>query len=111
MQGNMTYHLTMIVVALLFGVGGLIRGLQMLFQGRLDLISDWDSRPLPNPAEYAKSFATVYISLGIAVLFVPLLILLGIPLLFCGIILAVLVWYWFQAIDKIAARAREAKDG
>lgn len=109
MQGqDITFHILVVVTALLFGFGGLIRGFQMLNRGRLDLISDWNNRPLPNPAEYAKPFARVYIGIGSLFLLLPLLLWLSGSLLLCGIVAGVLVWYWFEAIDKIAERARRA---
>lgn len=52
MQGIAAFQWIGGIVALLLGLGGLIRGIQMS-KGRLDLISDWDNRPLPNPAEHA----------------------------------------------------------
>lgn len=110
MQGqDMTFHIMGGITVLLLGVGGLIRGFQMR-KGRLDLISDWDNRPLPNSAEYAKPFARVYISIGMVMLALPLLLWFGLPLFLWGIIVAVLVWYWFEAIERIAIRAKAAGD-
>lgn len=98
-----------IAVAIIFGLGGLIRGWQMGFQGRLDLITDWDNRPLPNPAEYSKAFSRVYIGLGGAFMVAPLLLLVGLPVLILAGVFACLVWYWFNAIDVIVERARSMK--
>lgn len=106
---DVTHHIMGIITSLLLGVGGLIRGIQMN-NGRLDLISDWERHPLPNPAEYARPFARVYISISILLLILALLLWFGLPLLLWGIIVVVLVWYWFEAIERIAIRAKAGGD-
>lgn len=105
MQGIAAFQILGAIAAVLLGLGGLIRGVQM-GKGRLDLISDWDSRPLPNPADHAPAFARVYIRLGGVILISPVALWFGVPVLVWGIVIGVLVWYWFEAIDKISAKAR-----
>ncbi len=107
MQGIEAFQWVGVIAALLLGFGGLVRGIQM-GKGRLDLISDWDNRPIPNQAEHATEFARVYIRLGGVTFISPIALWFGLPLLIWGIFLAVLVWYWFEAIDKIAIRARQS---
>lgn len=107
MHGSAAFQIIGIIFAVLLGVGGLIRGYQ-LRKGRLDLVSDWDNRPLPNPEEHAPVFSRVYLRLGGIVLLSPAALVLGTPLVIWAAILAVLVWYWFEAIDRIASRAHAA---
>lgn len=63
MQGTAAFLILGTIAAVLLGLGGIIRGIQM-GKGRLDLISDWDNRALPNPTEHAPAFSRVYIRLG-----------------------------------------------
>jgi Flp pilus assembly protein TadB len=106
-QGIAAFQWMSVITALLLGLGGLVRGVQMS-KGNLDLISDWDNRQLPNPAEHASAFAHVYIRLGSVILISPIALWVGLPLLIWGVILAILVWYWFDAIERIAIRARRS---
>lgn len=78
----------------------------MGYQGRLDLISDWDYRPLPNPANFSKAFAHLYIGLGFVCLGMPLLLLLGLKILIWAGIFGIIVGYWTFAIDSIAMKAK-----
>jgi len=94
------------VLAIVFGSGGLIRGWQMGFKGRLDLISDFDNRALPNPAAYAPAYARIYLGIGSVLLAMPLLLLLGMHLIIWCTIGVVVMWYWFHAIEVVAQRAR-----
>lgn len=105
MQGIVVFQILGAIAAVLLGLGGIIRGIQM-GKGRLDLISDWDNRPLPNPNEHAPAFARVYVRLGVIIFISPVVLWFGVPVLVLGIVLAVLVWYWFEAIDRIALKAR-----
>lgn len=93
------------LVAAIFGFGGLFRGWQMGYQGRLDLISDWDYRPLPNPAEFSKAFAHLYIGLGGVCLAMPFLLFFGLKIFIWAGIFAVIIGHWSFAIDAIAESA------
>ena len=104
MQGQAMMWAT--VAAVLTGLGGIIRGWQMGFRGRLDLISDWDNRPLPNPAGFTKAFAHIYIGIGCLLVVMPLFLWLGMNFLIWCAITVIIVWYWFHAIDVVAERAR-----
>jgi hypothetical protein len=106
MQGSVEFQVMAAIAAVVLGLGGLVRGVQMR-KGRLDLISDWDNQPLPNPSEHAPAYAGVYVRLGAVILISPLALWAGVPLLVWGIAVGVLVWYWFEAIDRISAHARE----
>jgi len=97
------------VFAALGGVGGIIRGWQMGFKGRLDLISDWDSRPLPDPARFAKAFSRIYIGLGGILIAMSLLLLLGLDIRICIAVAVAVIVSWFYAIDVVVARARATK--
>jgi hypothetical protein len=79
-------------------------------KGGLDLISDCDNRPLPNPAKHAPAFARVYIRLGGIIFISPVLLWFGVPGMFWGIVICVPIWYWFEAIDKILSNARSQPD-
>lgn len=94
------------LVALVFGLGGLLRGWQMGYQGRLDLISDWDYHPLPDPARFSKAFAHLYIGFGCVCLAMPLLLLLGLKIFIWAGMFGIIVGSWIFAIDAIALRAR-----
>lgn len=94
------------VGTVLMGLGGVLRGWQMKYRNRLDLVSDWDNRPLPNPANFAQAFGNVYIGIGAVMIAMLLPLLLGLHLLIWTGIFYAIIWYWFRAIDVIAARAR-----
>lgn len=112
MQGQTyTWALIATTVTILMGLGGVIRGWQMGFKNRLDLISDWDGKSLPSPAIYAKDFSTVYITLGGVLILMPALLWIGLPILIWAGILGVIIWYWFYAIDAITEKARKAHHG
>ena len=102
----MVWSIIASVVAVVLGLGGVIRGWQMRYKERVDLISDWDNCPLPNPAGFVKAFARVYIGIGSILIAMPLLLLLGMNILIWAGLVGVIVWYWFNAIDAIAERAR-----
>ncbi len=97
------------VATIIFGLMGIWRGWQMRYRNRLDLISDWDNRPLPNPSTYAVSFSRVYIGIGSALVGMPLILWLGLPILIWAGTVAIIIWYWFYAIDVITDRARAVK--
>jgi len=44
MQGSVEFQVMAAIAAVVLGLGGLVRGVQMR-KGRLDLISDWDNQP------------------------------------------------------------------
>ena len=93
-------------ITIVFGLGGLIRGWQMGFKDRLDLITDGNNHPLPNPAVYAKAYARIYIGIGCVLLAMPLLLLLGMNLLIWCAVSVIIVWYRFFATERVADRAR-----
>jgi hypothetical protein len=97
------------VATVILGLMGIWRGWQMRYRNRLDLISDWDSHPLPQPSAHAESFSRVYVRIGSALVGMPLMLWLGLPILIWAGIVAVIVWYWFNAIDAITDRARSVK--
>ena len=105
----MTWTTIAITVAIVLGAGGIIRGWQMGYRNRLDLISDWDHRPLPNPSLHARAFARVYLAMGGILVAMPALLFLGLHIYIWCAITAVLVWYWFYAIDSITEKARATK--
>lgn len=94
------------ITVITFGIGGFVRGWQMRTGNRLDLITDTDYRPLPNPTRYAKVLGQVYFGFG-AVMFVLLVVnMMGLTLLICAALAAIFLWCWFITIDRIADRAR-----
>ena len=95
--------------ALILGFAGVFRAWQMRYKGRVDLISDWDNRPLPDAAAHAAHFARVYGWIGTVLLAMPAVLWIGLPILAWTAILGVIVWYWFAAIDAIADRARSLR--
>lgn len=105
----MTLTTIVSIAVVLLGVGGVIRGWQMGYGNRLDLISDWDHRPLPNPSSHSKAFSRVYLSIGSVLIGMPVLLLLGLHIFIWYAITAVIVWYWFYAIDAIVDKARTAR--
>ncbi|MBI2306894.1 MAG: hypothetical protein HYU78_06285 [Rhodocyclales bacterium] len=105
-ESEMFWSVVLSIVAVCFGVGGIFRGWQMGFRGRLDLVSDTDYRPLPDPAGSAKALARLYIGLGCVMLVLPLLLLAGVKLLVLGGAFGLVIWYWFYAVDTLAERVR-----
>ena len=107
MQGqSMMLPIIASTITIVFGLGGLIRGWQMWFKGRHDLISDWDNRALPNPSAYAPAFARIYIGIGCVLLAMPLLLFLGMNLIIWCALSVIIIWYWFHAVEVVADRAR-----
>lgn len=94
------------VAALALGLGGVIRGWQMGYKDRFDLISDWDNRPLLNPARAAKAYSRAYIGIGSILIVMPTLLLLGLNILIWAGIVGIIVGFWFYAIDTIVIQAR-----
>jgi len=97
------------VVALIFCLGSLIRGWQMGYGGRLDLISDMDNRPLPNPANFAQTFCRLYLGLGGLMLIMLVLLWFGLNILIWSGLFGIILMSWTQVIDAIARRARLKK--
>ena len=95
-------------ITAIFGIGGVFRGWQMRSGKRLDLITDWDNKPVPDQAQHCAAFARVYLGVGVAMLTIPLWLWLGLSIFLATPLAAVALWYWFEAIDRIVARARSA---
>ena len=93
------------ITILLFGLAGIIRGWQMRFGSRLDLISDWECRPLPLPESLVLEFSRIYLTAGAILCGAPAFVLTGLPLVVCVLIAVLVVWYWVYRIDGIIVRA------
>ena len=95
------------IALILIGLGAIFRGWQMHYRGRIDLISDWDSNPLPNPTSLTMPFFRVYAVAGATLCLLPIPLALGVPILIDCLLIAVVITWWFFAIDAIAARTRK----
>lgn len=96
------------VITAILGTGGVIRGWQMASGRRLDLITDWDNKPVPDQPRHCAAFARIYLGVGAVMLTIPLWVWLGLSVFVAAPLAAVALWYWFEAIDRIATRARSA---
>lgn len=96
-------------ISVAVGAKGLIRGWRIGYRDRLDLVTDWDRRPLPNAPKFAKAFSSVFIVFSAALLLVPILLLFGMNSITGSAAVIVILWYWLFAVDSIAGWSRETK--